>query len=218
MTSHNAVHLCDPTLDLAPLPDIEGRALTTDELAYVTVAQMRDVPMHLRFPRLDDDERVASAVHSNLQRFLDQGENWAVRSQTVEGSRAHIERLINEARANRTLPYWNVLGERGDDGPIIGHTLLHSYLPEHKIAQLGVWIDKEYEAQGYAQRSVLSLLECARRVWKLEHVLARTSSANIRAQRGLERLGFDALDLEEVPGSADGTIKPRVMQWWGKHL
>lgn len=218
MISHNAVHLCDPMLGLAPLPDIEGRAVTADELAYVTMAQIRDVPMHLRFPRLDDDERVAPAVRSNLQRFLDQGENWAVRSQTVEGSRAHIERLINEARANRTLPYWNVLGERGADGPIVGHTLLHSHLPEHRVAQLGVWIDKEYEAQGYAQRSVLSLLECARRVWNLEHVLARTSAGNIRAQKGLQRLDFEPLECEEVPASAGGTIKPRLMQWWGKHL
>ncbi len=219
MISPNVPILYEPTLDLAPLPEISDGQEFTEETVFALMERARNTQMHLRFLRPDDDEATAHVVRDNLERFSAHGEDWATEAQTVRGARRRIARLLAGARAGLVLPYGNVLGDRGDDGPVVGEVTLCRPEPQVRAAELGVWIDGEFEGQGLVRRSALGLLAYAQRVWNLEYIVARTSLSNLRAHKSMQRAGFQALDLEGPRYSTalvGMSVRSGMSQWWGR--
>lgn len=112
---------------------------------------------------------------------------WARERPTVE----HTEQIARQFRANyitRTdLPMIMFLR---DGATVVGSTGLHRMDWTVPRFEIGYWVKRTYEGQGYVSEAVRALARFAFRTLEAERVEIHCSHRNVRSQKVAERCGF----------------------------
>ncbi len=129
--------------------------------------------------------RMCELIVRNQQR-LARWEPWAEQPQTIHGTRAYIRAGLEDFVRGRQVSTIIAL-ERGTH--MVGRCGLRIN-PFAASADVGYWVDGDYEGQGIVRRATEALIETAFRELGLNRVELRTSVGNQRSRRLAERLGF----------------------------
>jgi ribosomal-protein-serine acetyltransferase len=135
------------------------------------------------------EERHATAVTELIvrnQQRLARWEPWAEQPATVDGTRAFIRAALEDFLRGRQISTIIALdhGRR-----FIGRCGLRIN-PFSATADLGYWIDADYERKGLAARASRALVAAAIAELALRRIELRTSVDNVRSRALAERLGF----------------------------
>jgi ribosomal-protein-serine acetyltransferase len=135
------------------------------------------------------EERHAQAMTELIvrnQARLARWEPWAEQPATVEGTRAYIRAALEDfVRGRQVSTIIAVDGGR----KFIGRCGLRIN-PYAHTADIGYWLDGNYERRGIASRAARALVSCAFDELKLSRIELRTSVENVRSRALAERLGF----------------------------
>jgi ribosomal-protein-serine acetyltransferase len=135
------------------------------------------------------EERHAHAVTELIvrnQARLARWEPWAEQPQTVDGTRAYIRASLEDFVRGRQISTIIAL-EEGQ--LLIGRCGLRIN-PYAGSADVGYWVDGEYEGRGIVSRATRALITTAFIELGLTKVDLRTSIDNTRSRALAERLGF----------------------------
>jgi ribosomal-protein-serine acetyltransferase len=135
------------------------------------------------------EERHAAAVTALIvrnQQRLARWEPWAERPATVDGTRAFIRAALEDFLRGRQISTIIAL-EHGQQ--FVGRCGLRIN-PYAASADLGYWLDGEFERRGIASRAARALVASAFAELGLKRVELRTSVDNARSRALAERIGF----------------------------
>jgi ribosomal-protein-serine acetyltransferase len=135
------------------------------------------------------EERHAAAVTDLIvrnQQRLARWEPWAERPATLDSTRAYIRGGLEDFLRGRQISTIIAL----DNGRrFVGRCGLRIN-PVLRSADLGYWLDGDFEGRGIAFRSTTALVSCAIAELGLTRIEIRTSVGNTRSRALAERLGF----------------------------
>ncbi|WP_394554927.1 GNAT family N-acetyltransferase [Agromyces sp. MMS24-JH15] len=119
----------------------------------------------------------------NLDR-LREWEGWAHGDQTRAGMVEYTEWNLAAWRGGTVAPMVIRVG-----GVPVGSISLRLE-EDRRVAEIGWWIDGEWEGRGLVTRAAEALVELARRSDRIDVVQARIGLGNVRSRRVAERLGM----------------------------
>jgi ribosomal-protein-serine acetyltransferase len=135
------------------------------------------------------EERHAQAMTDLImrnQRRLARWEPWAEQPQTVDGTRAYIRASLEDFVRGRQISTIIVV----EHGQLpVGRCGLRIN-PYVGSADIGYWVDGEYEGRGIVTRSARALISSSFFELGLSKMELRTSIDNARSRAVAERLGF----------------------------
>lgn len=147
--------------------------------------------VRIRLLRGSDAERLGAAYRRNRDHL----EPWEpVRSEeffTTEGQSANIGGKLGMFAAGTGVP-WILLA--GDDA-VGAMTLSGIVRGPFRSANLGYWVDREFNGKGIGSAAVAHVLEAARTELGLHRIQAATLPHNAASQRVLQRAGFQKIGL-----------------------
>ena len=119
----------------------------------------------------------------NLDR-LRRWEAWAHGELTEEGTRAYTQMVLRDWAEGRSVPCAISV-----DGALVGSigASLDAY---SGVAQLGYWVDLDYEGRGVVTGAARAMLSYLFSVREVERVEIRCAVDNVRSRAVAERLGF----------------------------
>ncbi len=120
------------------------------------------------------------------QRRLARWEPWAEQPQTVDGTRGYIRASLEDFVRGRQISTIIAL----DGGQLLVGRCGLRINPYAGSADVGYWVDGDYEGRGIVSRSARALVSSAFRELGLSKVELRTSVDNVRSRAVAERLGF----------------------------
>jgi ribosomal-protein-serine acetyltransferase len=135
------------------------------------------------------EERHAQTVLELIlrnQRRLARWEPWAEQPQTLDGTRAYIRSALEDFVRGRQISTIIAV----DQGRIFVGRCGLRINPYAGSADVGYWIDAEYEGRGIVSRSARALVSTAFAELGVNRVELRTSIDNRRSRALAERLGF----------------------------
>lgn len=140
----------------------------------------------IRAPRFGDGEKVRAAVEESFEN-LRPWMPWAQTIPTIEDEEEFMraERLKFLARENLML----LLVLKGTD-TLVGCSGLHGIDWQVPKFEIGYWIRKKFEGQGYMSEAVDAITRFAFHVLSAERVEIRVDDNNSKSWRIPERLGF----------------------------
>lgn len=130
----------------------------------------------------DSAPELLDLIEKNLDR-LRQWEQWALAEQTLEGVRAHIGERLQMFIAGTAIPCSIYCSTE-----LIGNIELRLNL-YNNVAELGYWIDKEFEGRGVITRACRALIEHGETLGVRRFELY-TAAHNERSGAVARRLGF----------------------------
>jgi len=105
----------------------------------------------------------------------------------IEDAYAFIRLSHRQIRRKTNFP----LGmEQKETGQIIGMISLDHVSHEHKNAELGYWLGKQFWGQGIAKEAIKLILSFGFKELKLKRIYARVMHPNIASAKLLEKSGF----------------------------
>jgi ribosomal-protein-serine acetyltransferase len=120
------------------------------------------------------------------QRRLARWEPWAEQPATVDGTRAYIRAALEDFLRGRQISTI-VAVEHGQR--FVGRCGLRIN-PYAGSADLGYWLDEEFEGRGIVTRASRALVSSAVQELGLRKIELRTSVDNVRSRAVADRLGF----------------------------
>lgn len=128
-------------------------------------------------------ERLHELTEKNLDR-LRRWEPWAQAEPDLEGGRDYTRLGMTAWAEGRSLPCVILV-----DGVVVG-TAGASVNDYTQTAELGYWIDADYEGRGVVTRAVSALLDQLFGVRGIARAEIRAGAENTRSRAVAERLGF----------------------------
>lgn len=130
----------------------------------------------------DSADELLELIQKNLSR-LRHWEQWALAEQTIEQLRAHIAERLQLFIAGTSIPCNIYAGDQ-----LIGNIELriNSY---NSIAEIGYWIDEDFEGRGVVTRACRALIEHGTKIGVRRFELY-TAAHNERSGAVARRLGF----------------------------
>jgi len=127
-----------------------------------------------------------------VQYWNNESRLWAMMGENEPISKAHIGRIMEERRGAAERGYTGVhFMLRAKDGQIIGSIGLNWVNYWHRFAWVGAWIgEAEYQGGGIGSDALLLLTDYAFRWLDLRRLVLETMGLNERAQRNVEKCGF----------------------------
>jgi ribosomal-protein-serine acetyltransferase len=135
------------------------------------------------------EERHAQLINELIVRNqprLARWEPWAEQPQTLDSTRSYIRAGLEDFVRGRQISTIIAL----DDGHLFVGRCGVRINPYAGTADVGYWVDGEYEGRGIVSRAARALLSSAFRELSLAKVDLRTSVDNVRSRAVAERLGF----------------------------
>jgi ribosomal-protein-serine acetyltransferase len=149
------------------------------------------------FPLSDDaalflrTSSITEAYHELLaanQERLARWEPWAVKPLALEETRSFLEASVRNWLGGSELPVAIALRKNGQWHLAGAASLrINSY---SRSAEVGYWIDSDYEGQGLITKTVAALLDQAFGPLGIDRVTLCTDPANERSRAVARRLGF----------------------------
>lgn len=149
----------------------------------------RDLPL-LQTPRLilrkvelaDARDMFEYANDPEVARYV----GWAAH-RTIQETKEFIQFIIGLYKSAQIAP-WGI--EFKESGRFIGTIGFHYWLTEHRRAELGYAIGREFWGQGFATEAVQRLLDFGFNEMNLHRIEARCEPPNVASQRVLEKCGM----------------------------
>ena len=144
----------------------------------------------LRPPRAGDGSTVNEAVLESLE-GLQRWMPWSVPTPTVEQSEMWCRRAGSDFLARKQLPLLLFLRESaGETATFVGSSGLHRIDWEVPRFEIGYWVRRRFEGQGYVTEAAAAITRFAFEALGANRVEIRTDDRNKRSWRVAERLGF----------------------------
>jgi RimJ/RimL family protein N-acetyltransferase len=140
----------------------------------------------LRAPRPGDGRAANEAILETWDE-LHRSMPWAREPPTPEQSEERIRELRAKLMARTALPLFMWLR---DSGAFLGSCDLHNIDWSVPRFELGYWVRRTHQRQGYVSEAVLALTRFAFDVLEAERVEIQCSHRNTGSQRVAERCGF----------------------------
>ena len=131
----------------------------------------------------DSVDELLALINKNLAR-LRQWEQWALAEQTPEVLRAHVEERLQMFVTGAAVPCNIYAG-----GQLIGNIemRINAY---NRTAELGYWIDEDFEGRGVVTRACQALIEHGKTSLGVRRFELYTAAHNDRSGAVAKRLGF----------------------------
>ena len=124
-------------------------------------------------------------------------EDWEFSATTVPFSRYILrEYIINQKcdlYVDRQVRL--VICDRDNTSHIIGFADLSDYNPQHRRAEIGIIIMREFRSKGYAIQAIELLVEYAKSTRLVDHLYAYVSEDNVSCIRLLTECGFEQTSI-----------------------
>jgi ribosomal-protein-serine acetyltransferase len=134
---------------------------------------------------------IAETYHTLMEKNFERLANWFPgydKTPTLEGTRAQLRQRSEALLEGSELPFAIAVRTRSD-WRLVGATTLLIDLPA-RSAEVGYWLDAEFEGRGLAIRAVSAILDRAFGRLGLDRVELRTNPTNSRSRSVAQRLGF----------------------------
>jgi ribosomal-protein-serine acetyltransferase len=157
--------------------------------ARCKIAAVFQLPVDDEIALVLAEERHAEAVTEMIVRNqprLARWEPWAEQPATVDGTRAFIRTALEDFLRGRQIS--TIIAVDGGR-QFVGRCGLRIN-PYAGTADVGYWLDSQYERRGIASRSANALVTTAIAELELWRIELRTSVDNARSRAVAERLGF----------------------------
>ena len=143
----------------------------------------------LRPVTLDDAEGLSRAYQRNREHLAPWQPHRTEEFFTSQGQAADLREHLDERAAGRRIRWVLVEGER-----IVGTVALSNIaLGPFRSANLGYWIDADYNGRGLATAAVQTVVYLADAELDLHRLEAGTVLENTQSQRVLEKCGFEVV-------------------------
>ena len=126
----------------------------------------------------------------------------------LDEARALLEDIVNGYKS-RTLSQWGIAVR--DNDCVVGTCTLTSFSLEHRRAEIGFALGRDYWGQGYAGEALSALLDHAFGALDLRRLEADVDPRNTRSIRALERLGFQREGLQRQRYLMNGEVQDAMM-------
>ena len=143
-----------------------------------------DENLKLSLPELWRAEEIASVVQANLK-HLQPWMPWAVDDYSVDSAKEWIQRTLSEFAEDGRFSAVILVDEKP-----VGSIGFHNLNTAHGSAEIGYWVDKEYEGRGIVTRCCRVLIDYLFDVRNLNRIQINCNVENTRSRRVPERLGF----------------------------
>jgi ribosomal-protein-serine acetyltransferase len=119
------------------------------------------------------------------QAYLKEWEPWASYESTLEGTQSYIRQMLHQfAESGGMLTgIWY-------QGRLIGSISLHSVNWADRKAEVGYWIDADWQGRGIVSRGCWTLVSYAFTHYHFNKVEIRSAAGNRKSRAVAERLGF----------------------------
>jgi RimJ/RimL family protein N-acetyltransferase len=162
----------------------------------------------LRPPRAGDGAVVNKAVVETID-TLQKWMPWSRPTPTVEQTELWCRRSAVEFLARRELPLL-MFSREGET--FIGSSSSHSIDWTVPRLEIGYWVRRRFEGQGYVTEAVTALAEFAFETLKMARVQIRMNERNERSWRVAERAGFQLEGvLRHDSRDVDGALRTTRM-------
>ncbi len=141
----------------------------------------------LRPLEADDAPDLFTLIDSNRKRLEDFFAGTVNRNKTLDETLQFVPEVI--ARANNRTYYPFVIVDTTTD-KIIGYTDIKSIDWNIPKAEIGYFIDKDYEGKGISTKAAENIVGYCFEILQLHKVFLRTHESNIASRRIAEKLGF----------------------------
>lgn len=161
-----------------------------------------------------DAEEIFAVVCAN-RGHLGQWLPWVESTLAADDTRRFLEQVAANREEGKTAAYSLRLR-----GALAGLAGLHDIDPANGVAQIGYWLAKPHEGQGWMTRTVQALLGVAFDGLGLERIEIRCAAGNTRSQAIPRRLGFayegTLRSAQRLAGGrADVCIYSLLREEWG---
>ena len=143
-----------------------------------------DDNLKLCLPELHRADEITSVVRANL-RHLQPWMPWAVDDYSTDSAREWIQRTLSEFAEDGRFNAIILIDEKA-----VGAIGFHNLNTAHGSAEIGYWIDKEYEGRGIITRCCRVLIDYLFDLRKLNRIQINCNVENERSRKVPERLGF----------------------------
>ena len=140
----------------------------------------------LRPPRPGDGPRMNEAILESIE-ALGRWMAWATPTPTPEQTESWCRKSAADFLARRVLPMLLFLR---DDMTFVGSSGMHSVDWAVPKVEIGYWVRRRFEGQGYVTEAVGALTRFAFETLGAQRVEIRADDRNDRSGRVAERLGF----------------------------
>ncbi len=133
---------------------------------------------------INDAEALFAMVDRNrdhLKRFF----GWVDLTKTVDDSKIYIEKSIQGFADNKQHVF-----EIQYNDKFVGLVDFHAISEKNKSAQIGYWIDKDYEGKGIITNACKLLIKCGFEELGLNRIEIHCNVENVRSSAVPKRLGF----------------------------
>ncbi len=154
---------------------------------------LRDFPdhletqrLHIRAPRPGDGKMLYEAVVESLD-HLKPWMPWAHQEITLEAEEGVVRRMHANFLMREDLPLFLL---KKDSGEFVGGSGLHRFDWGVPRFEIGYWVRKRFEGQGYITEAVAGITRFAFETLNAERIEIRMDDRNHRSWRVAERLNF----------------------------
>jgi ribosomal-protein-serine acetyltransferase len=131
-----------------------------------------------------DAEKYFQLTKKN-QEYLKEWEPWASYESTLEGTQSYIRQILHQFAEGAGL-----LAGIWYRGKLIGSMSLHSVNWADRKAEVGYWIDADWQGRGIVSRSCWTLVSYVFTHYHFNKVEIRSAAGNRKSRAVAERLGF----------------------------
>lgn len=185
--------------------------MTTEELPRVLWDVPREIETErliIRAPRRGDGE-ILNALKSKNFEHIKPWFPWAQKPTTVDQDEVVVRQAISQWEINEDFM---MFAFEKTSMQLIASTGIHcskeSFWQARRF-EIGYWIDKDHEGQGYVSEIVNAFTRFAFDVLKANVVTVRADPENTRSRAIPERLGFTFTGVTECDGVHPVTGEPR---------
>jgi len=138
---------------------------------------------------LDSDDTIDlfTLIDSNRKRLEDFFAGTVIRNKTLDDTRQFVPEVLAKS-GNRT--YFPFVIVDKTTNKMIGYTDIKNIDWNIPKAEIGYFIDKDYEGKGVTSKAVEKIVEYCFDELKLHKIFLRTHESNIASQKIAEKLGF----------------------------
>lgn len=142
---------------------------------------------HIRLLNGGDAENYFALIDRNRKRLEDFFAGTVAKNKSLEGTRAFISDVTEKAEKKIYFPFVIVDSTTQN---IIGYTDIKSIDWNIPKAELGFFIDEQYEGKGIVSKALSKMVEHCFESLKMKKLFLRTHEKNIGSRRVAEKNGF----------------------------
>ena len=143
-----------------------------------------DKDISLKIRTTNESKELFELVDKNrkhLETFL----YWVPFNKTVKDSRNFIKKQLEKFKENTGCDFGIYYQNK-----LIGSGGFHVIDLKNKSAEIGYWIDKDFEGKGIVKKSVQKMVEIGKKKYKLHRITIKMEPLNERSKNIPKSLGF----------------------------